>query len=400
MLECVDTRVSTFDTGGGSLLRRAATKLIDPRYRRLHLVVVVVALAVHSATHYATFVPALRPIFSSLPYFRLHALHEAEFLLIIAYAGVVLGLRAGLVTLFITAATSVPFILSPYVFGRDPRPNELRDLSIQVGLILVMGLLIILLNDRDQRRRAAEAQGQTLREVDRVRSNFMSMAAHELRTPLTTLVGFTDLLLTREAPRDQQVEWLRTIHRESERLTHMVEELLNVSRIEAGHLDLATEELDLRRVVDAAAAASGLPARSHRFVVDIPPGLPAVAADENKLTQVLINLLSNAVKYSPKGGAVLLSALYDEQTGRVRIAVVDQGLGISPEDQERLFTSFYRIKSPETRNIEGTGLGLSIVKSLIELMGGSVTLDSKVGRGSTFAVELPAWREGLTATAA
>ncbi len=367
-----------------------ATWLLDPRRRGLHIAFIAVALVVHTATHYATFIPVLREPLADLPYFRLHVLHEAEFLLIVAYAGVVLGLRGGLVATLITAVTSVPFILMPYVFGRDPRPGEIRDLVIQVVFVLLMGLAITLLYDRDKRRRDAEGHSERLRDLDRTRSNFLSMAAHELRSPMTSVAGFSELLLKRDTSLEQQRDWLRVINEESRRMTGLLEELLDVSQMERGKLEFRDEELDLPQAVKEALDSLGEPLVGHRIVVDVPNGLPPARGDQGKLVQMLVNLMSNAVKYSPSGGEVRVAAspLAD---GTVRIAVSDQGMGVPESARERLFSPFYRVESDGTKRIPGTGLGLYIVKSLVETMGGNVSLDSVVGQGSTFSLTLPAW---------
>lgn len=374
--------------------QRLAHFLLDPRYKRMHLAIIALALMVHLALHYATYLPALRGPLGGLPYFRLHVLHEAEFLLIVAYAGIVLGLRAGVAAVVITGLTSIPFILTPYIFGRDPRPGEIRDLSIQVAFILIMGVLMILLYDRDQRRREAESNRDALREVDQVRNNFMSMAAHELRTPMTTVMGFSELLEGENVPDSTRIQWASAINSESRRLNNLIGELLNVSQVTSGKMKIDLQPQSVAEIANAALGSVGH-SSAHGLSIEIPRDLPHVVADRDKLLQVLVNLLSNAIKYSPAGGTVRLTARENDD-GFVLMDVIDQGMGISQEDQEKLFTSFYRIKRPETENIQGTGLGLSIVRSLIELMGGHVHLTSELGLGSTFSVALPSATASVT----
>ena len=369
-----------------------ASRLLDPKYRGFHLIVIAIVLLLHLATHYATYIPMFREPLGNLPYFRLHALHEAEFLLIVAYAGVVLGLRGGLAAIAVTAFTSIPFVLTPYIFGREPRPNEVRDLVTQVVFILSMGLLITLLHDRDKRRREAMAQSETLREVDRVRNNFVSMAAHEMRTPMTTVAGFAELLLEQEVPESQRREWLESIKEGSTRLTNLVEEVLSVTRIEAGRLNLEITPVRLSEVLPSVMNGVGDPPPGLSFTHAIPPTLPALAVDRDKLIQILVNLVSNAYKYSPSGGSVLLTA-QETDDHLVRLEIADQGLGISEEDQARLFSSFSRIDRPETQAIKGSGLGLHIVKSLAEMQGGTVGVRSTLNVGSTFHLTLPAWSD-------
>jgi signal transduction histidine kinase len=381
-----------------SVSQELALVLIDPRYRRAHLIVIVVALALHLSLHYATYFPALRAPLGGLPYFRLHSLHEAEFLLIVAYAGVVLGLRAGITAVVLTGLTSIPFILTPYIFGRDPRPGELRDLTIQVVFILAMGLLITLLYDRDQRRRAAEGRNDTLSEVDRVRNNFMSMAAHELRAPLTSVLGYSELLLDDDIPREQARAWLASINNESIRLNGLIDELMNVARVESGNLELAIEPTDIRDAIDGAVLSAGGTSQAHMILVDVDAELPPIAADADKLRQILINLISNAIKYSPHGGDIAIRAFHSP--GAVRVEIQDEGLGMIPEDQAKLFTRFHRIKTAQTEGIPGTGLGLTIVKSLVEMMQGTIDLTSAEGEGSTFGFTIPLWQEGAATSLA
>ena len=373
----------------GSMWKNLARKLIDPRYKRIHLATIAAALTLHLSLHYATYLPALREPLGGLPYFRLHILHEAEFLLIVAYAGVVLGLRAGVTAVIITGITSIPFILTPYIFGRDPRPGEIRDLAIQVGFILAMGLLMILLYDRDQRRRLAESDTSTLREVDHLRNNFISMAAHELRNPMTTLVGFSELLMKPKVTDDQRATWAATMLAESQRLNSLIDELMNTSRVAAGTLTMKAERTSVTSIARNAKLSIGYQPK-HPLILDLPVDLPDVSVDQDKLMQVFVNLLSNAVKYSPDGGEIRVAGRKTGD-GFVRIQVTDEGLGISPENQEKLFSTFYRVESPEMNGIKGTGLGLSIVKSLVEMMGGSVNVQSEVGAGSTFGLTLPVW---------
>ena len=369
-----------------------ATFFTDPRYRRFHAALLVVGLAAHLILHYATYIPALRPVLGGLPYFRLHVLHEAEFLLFIAYASIVFGLRGGLAAVTVTAVTSVPFILTPYIFGRTPAPGEVRDLTTQVLFVLGMGVLMTLLYETEARRRRVVGQVEALQQADRLKTSFISIASHELRTPLSALYGFSELLLRRSAPEEQRRAWTEHIYHEARRLTTIVDELLSVSRIQSGALRVRRERVTLGGVVQEALRSLGVALDRHTVEVDLAEEVPAVLGDADKLAQVLLNLLSNAVKYSPSGGLVTVTARHEPERGRVVVSVSDQGVGISPEDQAQLFTTFHRIQRPETAHVEGTGLGLYIVKALVELMGGEVGVRSALGRGSTFWFTVPVWR--------
>ncbi|MBI2857243.1 MAG: histidine kinase, partial [Chloroflexi bacterium] len=228
------------------------------------------------------------------------------------------------------------------------------------------------------------------REVDRMKTDFISVASHELRTPMTAIFGFTELLLDRSVELSApHREWLRVIHGESKRLSDIVEDLLNISRIEAGRLTLKLEDVPLRPLADRIVEqlAPGHP--RHEFRVDIPDEHATARADADKLHRVVYNLVDNAVKYSPKGGRVEIKTRAGDGPASLVISVSDQGLGIPAEEISRLFTRFHRVDRPETTGLRGTGLGLYIVKSLVDIMGGKVWVQSEVNTGSTFFVTLP-----------
>ena len=228
-------------------------------------------------------------------------------------------------------------------------------------------------------------------EIAQMKNEFVSTVSHELRTPLTSIKGYVDLILDGDAGdiNDIQREFLSIVKDNSDRLVQLINDMLDISRIESGriHLKVAPEEVgDL--VEGAVDTFRAVLTQTDRSVdVSVPDDLPAVSADGDRVRQVLINLISNAIKYSPNGGEVRVAA--EQLDGGVKIAVHDQGLGISREDQQLLFTKFYRVDSALTREIGGTGLGLSICKSIIELLGGEIGCDSEAGEGSTFWFTLP-----------
>ncbi|MBI2866698.1 MAG: histidine kinase, partial [Chloroflexi bacterium] len=228
------------------------------------------------------------------------------------------------------------------------------------------------------------------KDLDRRKDAFVSIASHEIRTPMSSIMGFTELLLQRDPPPPKRKEWLERIQRNSLRVANIVDDLLNVSRIQSGKLSLTIEPVPLPHLIEETMSVIRLLTDKHEFVIAIPSECPLALADRDKLNQVLTNLLDNAVKYSPEGGNITVTAGFDAGRGHVVLSVADQGMGIAPKDQERLFTTFSRIRRPETASIRGTGLGLYIVKGLVELMKGQVWVESKLGSGSTFYVSLPA----------
>ncbi len=229
------------------------------------------------------------------------------------------------------------------------------------------------------------------REIGQMKNEFVSTVSHELRTPLTSIKGYVDLILDGEAGEvnEIQTEFLGIVKENSDRLVDLINDLLDISRIESGRIHLKVQPLDvaerIRGAVDTFRAV--LEQQDRTITVEVPDGLPRVAGDPDRVGQVLINFISNAIKYSPEGGSIWVRAA--EEDGFVRMSVTDEGIGIAEEDMARLFTKFYRVDSKLTREIGGTGLGLSIVKSIIELLGGEVGVTSEAGAGSTFWFTLP-----------
>ena len=238
------------------------------------------------------------------------------------------------------------------------------------------------------------------REIADMKNEFVSTVSHELRTPLTSIKGYVDLILDGSAGEisEIQAEFLGIVKENSDRLVELINEMLDISRIESGRVHLKVEPLEvaesIRGAVDTFRAV--LSQSGHSITVSTPKTLPHVAADRDRVGQVLVNLISNALKYSPGGGEVTVHAKLDGSY--VKVSVSDQGLGISREDQKRLFTKFYRVDTAMTREIGGTGLGLSICKTILELLGGSIGVTSKVGQGSTFWFTLPVAPDELVRT--
>jgi len=229
------------------------------------------------------------------------------------------------------------------------------------------------------------------RELDRMKTEFVSLVSHELRTPLTSIKGFTEMVLDGDAGEinEEVEEYLGIVFSNAERLVALVNDLLDLSRVESGRIQLQSEPVDLNQVVQIVVATMQhkLQEKGQRLSVQLDPAATSVLGDKDKLVQVLTNYVSNAYKYTQADGEIRIEI--SRQDGLARVAVVDNGFGISPEDQEQLFTRFYRVDNSMTREVGGTGLGLSIVKQLIELMGGEVSVESALGSGSTFAFTVP-----------
>ncbi len=229
------------------------------------------------------------------------------------------------------------------------------------------------------------------REVDRMKTEFVSLVSHELRTPLTSIKGYTELVLDGDAGEiDEEVEeYLGIVYKNAERLVALVNDLLDISRIESGRVQLNIEPVDLNEIVETVTATMqhSIQDKQQILEVQIDPAATGVMGDKSKLIQVLTNYVSNAYKYTQPGGHIRI--LINQQGDFASVSVSDDGFGISHEDQERLFTRFYRVDNSMTREVGGTGLGLSIVKQLIGVMGGEVGVESKLGKGSNFWFTVP-----------
>jgi signal transduction histidine kinase/CheY-like chemotaxis protein len=229
------------------------------------------------------------------------------------------------------------------------------------------------------------------REIAQMKNEFVSTVSHELRTPLTSIKGYVDLILDGDAGEVDEIqrEFLGIVKENADRLVALINDMLDISRIESGRVRLKLEPTPIEDVIAGTLDSfRAVLEQSGRTVkTRVPANLPRVKADRDRVGQVLMNFVSNALKYSPNGGVVVISARHAGD--RVNVSVQDHGMGITREDQKQLFTKFYRIDNALTREIGGTGLGLSICKSIIELHGGKVWVRSKMGEGSTFTFSLP-----------
>jgi len=229
------------------------------------------------------------------------------------------------------------------------------------------------------------------REIAEMKNEFVSTVSHELRTPLTSIKGYVDLILDGSAGEISEVqrEFLDIVKENSDRLVELINEMLDISRIESGRVHLKVEPIDMVESINGTLDTfrAVLTQIGRTVDVQVPEHLPLAVADRDRVGQVLINLVSNAIKYSPGGGEVSITAKHAGEF--VVVSVTDQGLGVSREDQKRLFTKFYRVDTAMTREIGGTGLGLSICKTIIELLGGEIGCKSKLGKGSTFWFSVP-----------
>lgn len=227
------------------------------------------------------------------------------------------------------------------------------------------------------------------KEIDQMKSDFVATVSHELRTPLTSILGFSKTLLRRDANFSEasRQSFLNEIVREGERLARLIEDVLSVSRIEAGNLRLDSKPVEVAAAVNHVIQNLSRLTTIHKFVINVAEEITPVMADADKLHQVLLNLVVNAIKYSPDGGEVIVSA--NQEDDFVRFEVADRGLGIKEEHLPHIFERFYRAGPRSTRGATGTGLGLYVSQNLVEQMGGQIWAESEPGKGSRFYFRLP-----------
>jgi len=228
------------------------------------------------------------------------------------------------------------------------------------------------------------------KELERLKSDFISTVSHELRTPLTSIKGYVDLVLAGDVGplTPEQKEFLTIVSQNTTRLTELINDLLEIERLESGRIEFEFAELDLAEVLENVARSLHVNAEQKglEFLTEIPSGLK-VRGDRERLAQVFLNLLSNAIKYTPAGTVELRAHQEDDA---VVVEVRDTGIGLSESDLQKLFQKFFRSDNPYVRKVGGTGLGLSIAKAIVERHGGTITVTSQLGQGSTFTVRLPA----------
>ena len=261
---------------------------------------------------------------------------------------------------------------------------ELVPLEIKLSVLRhrgkIVGRQIIARDIRDRKR------------LERMKSEFLASVSHELRTPLTSIMGFVELLLGEEPGKltPTQREFLETALESSHHLLRMVNDILDVSRIEAGHLELRSQRVCLEKVVARAVRSARHLAESKNIALEMEtvPHLPDIEGDPERLEQVMDNLLNNAVKFTPRGGQVTVRVQL-RQMYAAQIEVTDTGIGIPPADMPYLFSRFHRAENVAGQAVPGTGLGLHIAEAIIKEHGGRIDVESEVGKGSTFRFVLP-----------
>jgi len=267
-----------------------------------------------------------------------------------------------------------------------------------IATMMPDGNLLGMIRDITERKRAdatlreAEKEKQLAYEASRLKSEFLANMSHELRTPLNCIIGFTEFLVD-EKPgplNPKQKEYLTDVHTSSRHLLQLINDVLDLAKVEAGKIELYLETFSLAKAIEEVSAVVKGIAQKKGVNLQwmVAPELSMATLDQQKFKQVCYNLLSNAVKFTDAGGSVKIDALALEGE-RFEVRVADTGIGIKQEDLHRLFREFEQLETGAARRFEGTGLGLALTKKLVEFQGGVIAVESDYGKGSTFSVTLP-----------
>jgi signal transduction histidine kinase len=302
-------------------------------------------------------------------------------------------LRENLIASGIRAILAVPMVREERLMGclavtrnhSGPFPGEtielLRTFATQSALAIQNARLF----------REVATKSRQLEVVSQHKSEFLANMSHELRTPLNAIIGFSEVLLDRlfGEVNAKQEEYLKDIHASGQHLLSLINDILDLSKIEAGRMELDLTEFDLPTAIENALMLvrerAGRRAIALRTSID--SRLGTIQADERKVRQVVLNLLSNAIKFTPEGGRIDVGAM--SKDGSVEVSVTDTGVGIAPVDHEAVFEEFRQVGTA-SKKVEGTGLGLSLCRRFVELHGGRIWVTSRLGAGSTFTFTIPA----------
>jgi signal transduction histidine kinase/CheY-like chemotaxis protein len=296
------------------------------------------------------------------------------------------------------AELGIPLKIGDHVMGAlDVQSTQINAFSEDdVTVLQTLADQIAVALDNARSFEVAQKAVVEIQEADRLKSEFLANMSHELRTPLNSIIGFSRVILKGiDGPiTDLQKQDLEAIHHSGQHLLDMINNILDLSKIEAGKMELSIEEMEISDVIDSViSTARGLiKEQPIQLIENVPDTLPMVLADRTRVRQIMLNLLQNATKFTDEGSITVSAEIIEDVESEkplIKISVTDTGIGIAEEDQENLFERFSQVDSSLTRKVGGTGLGLSITKHLVEMQGGTIDLNSELGKGSTFWFTVP-----------
>ncbi len=247
------------------------------------------------------------------------------------------------------------------------------------------------ITERKRKEQKLKEINLKLKEMDVIKSNFISMVSHEIRTPLTSIKAFAEILLTNpDINSKERKEFLEIINTESDRLTRLINDVLDLSKIESGKMEWHIGRMDLSEVIKGSINEMKELANKKRLTLKMKMNDSSlINGDKDRLHQVMVNLIGNAIKFTPEGGEIVVEYKNFKETGLVQVSVSDTGIGMAKEHHEKIFEQFTQISSAQRGRPGGTGLGLAICKEIIEHHGGKIWVESETGKGSTFIFTLP-----------
>ena len=258
---------------------------------------------------------------------------------------------------------------------------------------MLMGYSVRLEQEVQERTKAALEAQQLAESANRAKSEFLTNMNHELKTPLNAVIGFSEAMLEGLSGQltGRQAEYLDYIYRGGKHLQRLIDDILDLSRMEAGKMELEISEFLIKDIIDSSVFMFEEKAKRHalKLTSQVEHGIESINADPLMVKQILRNIISNAIKFTPVGGSIHVAAELHDNGEAVEFSVRDTGIGIAPEDQSKLFQPFTQIDSSYTKKYEGTGLGLCLCKQIVELHGGSIGVESEQGKGSTFYFTIP-----------
>ena len=286
--------------------------------------------------------------------------------------------------------TAVQDIVDKIIQGKQGLATEEITVSIPEEKILKVNGVPIVRNNEFEGAILVFHDITELRRLEQIRQDFVANVSHELRTPISSIKGYAETLLEGALEdKDNAKEFISIIYQDSNRLANLINDLLDLSKIESGKMKMNFSPLDAVSVIKRAITVieNQAKVKSISFKVNLAPELPKIKADETRFSQVMINLLDNAIKYTPENGSVTVAAKVVNNS--LQVDIEDTGIGISEKDLPRIFERFYRVDKARSRELGGTGLGLSIVKHIVQAHGGQVWVKSELGLGSTFSFTIP-----------
>jgi len=276
------------------------------------------------------------------------------------------------------------------VLRQPPHPMTGKDLA----LLKTFADQAVIAIQNVRQFREIQQKSRELEIASQHKSEFLANMSHELRTPLNAIIGFSEVLLERMFGElnEKQDDYLKDIHSSGRHLLSLINDILDLSKVEAGRMELEPARFDVPTAIGNAMTLVRERAQRHGIAlgIDVAAEVGEIVADERKFKQILLNLLTNAVKFTPDGGRVEVRA--HREPGQLVVAVHDTGIGIAPEDQEAVFEEFRQVGRDYTNKQEGTGLGLALTRRFVELHGGTIRVDSEPGKGSTFTFTIPTER--------